>query len=444
MKRIILGAYVVLAVVLLLSHEGWRDEADSWLMVRDAPLHDIPVILGRAGTPLLWYSVLLPFARVGLPYLAQYVIHALVAIAAVAVFLRIAPFRMPLKVLIVFSYFLGFEYLAVARSYALMILLLFLMAWRFREKEFPWLLALFVNTTVHALLIGVGIAAVMAWERRKWKPIAIVAAGGLLAALPIILNRGAASVDLFDIIRWKAPLQAMAGAFMPTITVRRMFLFGVFAFLAAAWSLRRNWQALVILAWSWAALFFIYTFVYIGDLRHFGLLLMTMLFALWIGKPEKMVAVEAILCVSLAVSVVVAAITWRKEVTMGFSGSKEMAAHIPSGDHIFAAHPPPMAESVLAYLPRDTRFWYPPLNRQGSYMEWDTRLPVATEVPNEIAAAQALRKFGADPRLLILTNGPLTNPKLQLVYRNETRVWAKPDETYWLYRVAGDANAAGR
>ncbi|HKO57430.1 MAG TPA: hypothetical protein VJ276_16265 [Thermoanaerobaculia bacterium] len=430
--------YVALAAVLVATHEGWRDEADSWLMVRDAPLAHIPTILGRAGTPMLWYALLVPFARAGLPYLAQFVLHALIAIAAVAVLLRDAPFRMPLKLLIVFSYFLGFEYLAVARSYALMILLLFLMAQRYRKPELPLLLALFMNTTVHALLIGIGIAAVVAWETRRWKPITIMMIGALVAALPIVMARGEATVDPFGIVRWKGPLQAMAGAFMPTIGVRRMFLVGMAAFIAAAWALRKDIKALLILAWSWAALFFIYTFVYIGDLRHFGLLLMTVLFALWIGRPQTMRAVEVILYCSLILSTAVAVSTWQKEITQSFSGSKEMARHL-DGNQTIAAHPPPMAEAVLAYLPRTTRFWYPPLQRFGTYMEWDARQLTATDVPNDVAAAQALRRFPHDDHLLILTAGPLADPQrlgLELVYMNGTPVWAKKDETYFLYRIA--------
>lgn len=437
--KAILGLYIVLAAVLLATHEGWRDEADSWLMVRDAPLTHIPTILGRAGTPMLWYALLVPFARVGLPYAAQFVIHALIAIAAVAVLLRSAPFPTWLKALLAFSYFLGFEYLAVARSYALMILLLFLMAQRYRKKEFPLLLALFMNTTVHALLIGAGIALVAAWETRKWKPIAIMMMGALVAAVPVILARSEATVDPFGIVRWKAPLQAMAGAFMPTIAVRRMFLVGMAAFAAAAWTLRKDIKALFILCWSWAALFFIYTFVYIGDLRHFGLLLMTLLFALWIGDARDSRAVQWILAASLIVSTAVAVNTWKLEVTQSFSGSKEVARRLKNERGVIAAHPPPMAESVMAYLPRGRQFWYPPLQRFGTYMEWDARQLTATDVPNDVAAAQAVRRFPNDPNLLVLTSGPLTDPNrlgLRLVYRNDTPVWAKKDETYFLYRIA--------
>ena len=446
-----LAAYLALGIVLLLHHEGWRDEADSWLMVRDAPLLHIPAILGRAGTPLLWYALLVPFARAGLPYAAQFAVHTVIAAGAAAVLLFLSPFRRPLKLLLLFSYYLGYEYLAVARSYALMILLLFALAAMYERRTerpiaFALLLALFVNTTVHALLIGAGIAAVTAWElvtcraRRRWAAIAIMLAGGLAAAAPIILYREGATVDPFGIVRWKGPLQALAGAWMPTITVRRMFLFGIASFVAAGVALLRKRDALLILCSSWAALFFIYTFVYIGDLRHFGLLLMTLLFAMWIGKPQPghaQTVLAVLLYGTLLVSLAVAVRTWRLEVTESFSGSKEMAAYLVdnrlAGQPI-AAHAPPMAESVLAYLPRGTRFWFPPLQRFGTYMEWDARQLVATDVPNDVAASQALRR---DPRFLILTSGPLEHPEalgLHLVYRNPTPVFMKKDETYFLYR----------
>ncbi|HEV7920217.1 MAG TPA: hypothetical protein VGR02_05445, partial [Thermoanaerobaculia bacterium] len=122
-----------------------------------------------------------------------------------------------------------------------------------------------------------------------------------------------------------------------------------------------------------------------------------------------------------------------------FSGSKEMARHLEHEHGVIAAHPPPMAESVLAYLPRGRQFWYPPLQRFGTYMEWDARQLTATDVPNDVAAAQALRRFPHDANLLILTSGPVTDPNrlgLRLLYMNSTPVWAKKDETYFLYRIA--------
>jgi hypothetical protein len=433
-----LALYIALGVVLLTHHEAWRDEADSWLMARDAPLWHIPLILGRAGTPMLWYALLLPFARLGFPYITMFALNMVISAAAAAVLLFRSHFHLALRLLLVFSYFLGYEYLAVARSYALMILLLFAMAaaWG-RPLLFAILLALFVNTTVHALLIGVGIALVRARELRgRWAALVIIAAGIAVAGLPIAMAREQATVHSFGILRWKGPLQAMAGGFMPLIAVRRMFLFGIAVFIAASVALWRKREALVILWLSWGALFFIYTFVYIGDLRHFGLLLMTLVFALWVGRATedglRTRPTFWILYVTLIVSTISAARTWSLEVRESFSGSKEMAAYIAGhglADRVIAAHPPPMTESVLAYLPRTTRFVYPALGRVGSYMEWDPVLPAATDVPNDVAVARA----GSD---LVLVNGPLRQPGLRLLYANRTPVFVKKDETFWLYAPA--------
>ena len=427
-----LAVYVALGVVMLIHHEAWRDEADSWLIARNAPLTHIPLILGRAGTPMLWHALLLPFARLGFPYITMFALNLAVSTAAAAVLLFRSHFHLALRLLLVFSYFLGYEYLAVARSYALMILLLFAMAaaWG-RPLLFAIFLALFVNTTVHALLIGVGIALVRARELRgRWGALLIIAAGVVVAALPIALAGGQATV--FNIVRWKGPLQAMAGGFMPLIAVRRMFLFGFAAFISATVALRHKREALLILWLSWAALFFIYTFVYLGDLRHFGLLLMTLVFALWVGRPAPQTALAVILYGTLIVSAISAARTWRLEVRESFSGSKETAAYIAGhglADRVIAAHPPPMAESVLAYLPRTTRFFYPALGRFGSYMEWDPVLPAATAVPNDVAVARA-------PGDLVLVNGPLRQPGLRLLYTNRAPVFMKKDETFWLYAPA--------
>src|SRR5690242_7219417 len=63
-----------------LHHEGWRDEADAWLAARDLPMGQWFSWLGGAGTPGLWYVLILPLARSGLPYLSMTLLHVGLAI----------------------------------------------------------------------------------------------------------------------------------------------------------------------------------------------------------------------------------------------------------------------------------------------------------------------------------------------------------------------------
>ena len=60
---LLLAAFAALGIVLVLHHEPWRDEADVWLMARDAPLKDLFLRAGYVGSPSLWYYLLVPFAK---------------------------------------------------------------------------------------------------------------------------------------------------------------------------------------------------------------------------------------------------------------------------------------------------------------------------------------------------------------------------------------------
>src|SRR5204863_9303328 len=128
MKRwippIALAVYAIGVAIIELHHEPWRDEADCWLLARDAGFATFFHRMGLSGTPGLWHLLLVPFARLGLPYATQAVLHVAIAVAAAAVVLWRAPLPLGTRVLLVFSYYLAYEYAVIVRSYALSALLL--------------------------------------------------------------------------------------------------------------------------------------------------------------------------------------------------------------------------------------------------------------------------------------------------------------------------------
>src|SRR5439155_1345157 len=77
--------YAVLVAVVERAHEPWRDEADPWLLARDASFSTFFHRMGLSGTPGLWHTLLVPLARSGLPYGSQAVLHVAIAIATAAV-----------------------------------------------------------------------------------------------------------------------------------------------------------------------------------------------------------------------------------------------------------------------------------------------------------------------------------------------------------------------
>ena len=130
-----LVVYAALTLWLVLHHEAWCDEADTWLLMRDG---GVGVMFSRtmyAGTPALWYLLLAPLSSAGLPYIAQQLLNLLLAWCAMTLFVIHAPFRIWLKLLFLFSYYGAYQYAVEARPYSLLIVLLFAIAAMWHERE---------------------------------------------------------------------------------------------------------------------------------------------------------------------------------------------------------------------------------------------------------------------------------------------------------------------
>jgi hypothetical protein len=156
--------YVLLALMLLSHHEPYRDEAQAWLIARDSP--DLAALfhqMGYEGTPALWHLLLLPLARLGLPFVTASYLNFVIILVAVILLVRHAPFPWFHKALLVFGYYFIYEYCVFARSYSLSVLLLFLIA-TFYPKRFQQpllhasLLALLANANLHGLVIALILA----------------------------------------------------------------------------------------------------------------------------------------------------------------------------------------------------------------------------------------------------------------------------------------------
>jgi hypothetical protein len=169
---IIVGLLTIwLAIVLFTStrHEFWRDEVRALSIARAAhsPL-DIFRIRNE-GHPALWYLLLYLCKSIVDSPLVLPVLSITIAFAAVVLFLFRAPFPLWLRALFIFSALPLYEYSVMARNYGISMLLFFIAAALYRERdEHPlWLafvLALLANTNIHsAMLVGL-VAIVWMWD----------------------------------------------------------------------------------------------------------------------------------------------------------------------------------------------------------------------------------------------------------------------------------------
>ncbi|HSP13954.1 MAG TPA: hypothetical protein VLV78_04295 [Thermoanaerobaculia bacterium] len=447
----ILALFAAATLYVSLHHEPWRDEADSWLVVRDASFAGILTWTRDAGTPALWYALLKPLVWAGLPFEAQSILHLVLAWAAAAVFLFRSPFTRVTQVLVLGSYYFAYEYAVIARSYVLTILLGFVLAaWypcrRERPIRFAAAIALLVNANVHggiiAAIFGLLFLLDRPRSRRSLAAVAIMLVGAIAAWAQLRTATDTAFPHVVRVIRPMAMYEALASAFFPGIPMTIGIAGAVVLLALLAATLRRRTDALLLLGLSTGLLGILYVLVWFGGYRHAGLLFVCAILALWVAgeiPPERLSATTAAFFhLALIVSVVFSLRMAAADVKMAFSGAREMGTFIQT-NHLdrfeIAAHDIHPAEAVLPWVP-NKQLWYAAIGRYGTYMRWNAEEEIGHRAPYPVAIARAVQHFAPQGRpWLLLLNAPLRDPEasgFRLIHRTGG-VYRHLDECYWLY-----------
>ena len=173
-KRLEWAAFLVLCAaycIISYYHEPWFDEAQAWLIARDASYGDILFLLPHYEChPPLWHLILSLPAKLGAPFEAGLKSVGFLIYAATA-FLLLFQSRLPraVRLLLPLGYFFFYQYGIVVRPYGLMLLVSLLLGMAFQERErHPWrvmgLLTLLCLLNAYGMVIAGGIAAGMVIE----------------------------------------------------------------------------------------------------------------------------------------------------------------------------------------------------------------------------------------------------------------------------------------
>ncbi len=448
-RRVVLGTvfvvYAALTLWVVLHHEPWRDEADTWLLMRDANATEILRYASWGGTPLLFHLTILPFARSGLPYLSQQLLVLLYAWGAVWLVLRSPAFPLPIKLLFPFSFYPSFEYSVVARPYAPFMLLLFLMAaqWRTREEKSVRLaiaIALLANVTMHGLLVAALAGLLLLIERIRdatWRrhltPLAIMILGGLLSVAQMWPRAGGQVVARTPDFGTLSYL--LGSAFFPDRQLPALIPAAiVFALIAIGVS--RRAVPLSFLLLTVGAMLAVFLYVWMGGTRHAGILFLLAVTALWIahayGSLRLQKGVMTAFAFSLAWSAVTASGFWLDDLRFPFSGGRWMAAYIQRAglEQAQFGGGQSLWNSPLVDLP-ETRIWFPERRDWGTFATWALHDKALTE---EQAVRRTQDHFRGQ-RWYLLTNRPVPRsmqPEFRLMARSPLQ-WGPADERYYLY-----------
>ncbi|MEO0867318.1 MAG: hypothetical protein AAFY17_02495 [Cyanobacteria bacterium J06642_11] len=320
--RVAIGLFVLLGLVGLAYHSMWRDEFNTWLIVRDSDsLGEILGYVHYQGHTALWALCITAVQQITQQPWGMKAFHWAVAMVSITTFWQFSPFTQRQKILFSFGYLPFYQYLLVSRPYVLGMAFLFLFCTLFPIRRHNYLplavvLVLLANSHAYGLFITLALTfmLVVEWLWRRWqaKPqpswwnssaSLLLVLVGIVIALYILIppgdstNHGGVSAwifsfDLRHLLR--SICRVFAGYFLIIPTHKRWLdlIFGSIVAIgmvsATVTYLRRTPLALLFYSTATGILF---TFTYVRFLglgqRHFGQFYLILLAALWLAHHER-------------------------------------------------------------------------------------------------------------------------------------------------------------
>jgi len=457
--------WIIAAVIAMLHHELWRDEAQVWCIVRDLNFIDVVKTAQIEGHPLLWYIILFPFAKLKTGVLLMQVISLALVFAAVLLILFKSPFNKFEKVIVIFSAGMIYYLPVVARNYSLIPVLLFTLACMLPKRaKFPYwftvIIVLLSNTHLYmlgfSLVLSLFFCAERIGEYFKTKeikniiPAVILLVNFLLLCLSFYPAAGA-NYALESVIKENLSFyslfilaaKALSFPIFKNAEVLRKY-FGIISVLvfypfliAFMFSLLKTSKKLALTALMGIIyLFIVFKSVYFGGILYqkIYIIFLILIFCYWCIKqnPETVskcahISFYVLFLTSLIVSPFVIADEYR----YNFSGGKQIAEYIKKNlndENTFIAYGNPfLYSSISAYLP-DKKLYNVITETYISYYSFSKdKTPDKSEFPT-----------GAVYNIVQEDIDVSQNPYFEFVYSSdEMNISSKPPrEVFKIYRLS--------
>jgi hypothetical protein len=479
-------------------HEMWTDETQAWLIAKDsANLQQLFENIRSERHPGLWHLCLFLISRFTHAPAAMQLFHLLIASATTFLIARFAPFKVWVKIPLIFSYFFAYEYAVISRCYAPGIFLIFLfLALNQRKSTFSFwamtiVLCLLSNTNVFGLMIAVSLVVYVVGNELHSNGIShrLLKLRVVVAAM---LFSAAVSLSIFQLIRVTEGVEGYEGwTKRPAVSRSRMIatsnmiwrsyvpfpnlssknFWNSCILMQTPWddSIFTKLSPLVVLCWivllrkrPAALLFYMlatssilcFSYArYIGNARHVGHLFVVLVVACWLyhcasesrGGNGLFLALSRrlspclspLLALILSLHVAAAIYAYFMDFKFPFSSAKGMAKFI-SGRGLsnlpITGFLDIDVSPIAAYL--DKQIYYPNQHKLGSFMQWKSR-PKTKRMSSRMALTQ-MSEFLSQQKsccLIILTDPlQLPVPRFNLQFLHAT--YGSLDwsqESYYLY-----------
>jgi len=434
---------IVTFIITVVFHEKWRDEAQAWLIARDIDIIGIIKQMAYEGHPPLWHFILMPFAKMGFPYMTISIISWGIMCLSGWLLLSKSPFKKVTQVLILLSYPFLYLYPVIARSYCLIPLAVELIAIYYpqrREKKIKYALSILLLAYTHVLMLGlVGILYLIFFleqifytkktkEEKKKLIISIIITFIGIGCLFLMLVSSITTntelqeqVGISNIIKYKIKILFTQINIELFGNIAYSFGFKVFYITAIIGLIiiegRKNIQNVIIGLVSIVWQIFIYLFIYATSTQKANLILLIGIFIAWITlqerkekediiqKPIMQSLQNAIVTVSLMILILNCMNSISKikeEIQKDYSGSKSIAKYIEENiedNSIFICMHGPFSSAIIPYT-ENKKFWNPSSEEYFTYMIWDTKYNEELEV-NEVIE-RVRKNFTSQDKIYLL------------------------------------------
>ncbi len=454
---IVLLIYALITFVIMMHHEIWGDEAQAWLVSRDLDFAGIIKHVRTEGHPLLWYFVILPFAKLNLPVVSMKIINWLIVLAGAGIFMWKAPFSIFSKISVLISSAFLYWFPALARSYCLVPLLLFLLAAFYKkQKEHPYLYAVLVillaqtHVIMFAFCCALFVLFVLENRKKEFVFSSVIIFCGLLSVFLYLCGSRAEnsivqsyhngfSPELLNLI-----YKNVVFNIYNSVSVFYTVIFTAFCTFCAVLLFIKDRKLLFVWAFHHLYQFFIFVFIWGIIAQRAYTLLFVSLFCLWIiyekfeTKISKIVINTFISLTFLATLPACANIITRDWI-FTFSDGKNAAEFIKNNipeNAFIMTNTPVTTAAISVYLPADKwKFYNPKYNSYYTFAVWNKGIPNPTD---PLPVKEKTDKYKT---IYVIMSGSYFAGKQPFYQSNDDVMLIQ--EKYYIYKI-GDKNSNGK
>jgi hypothetical protein len=160
---VITGIHFIICLIGVKYHEIWQDEAHHILLGQKSnSLSELIFNCRYEGHPILWNVILYAITHLFTDYFYVQIVHVLLASGCVYLILKHAPFLITIKLLLVFGYFMMYEYAVISRNYSLSLLIILSLLIKLSQENkqiigIILLLSLLCQTHLFSCFVAIGL-----------------------------------------------------------------------------------------------------------------------------------------------------------------------------------------------------------------------------------------------------------------------------------------------